>query len=573
MTENAEAERHLTQSMSAALSVALNIAVQMQYLRADKARRAQHESEQRRREVEQQLAAERETAAVSWRRVDDREWVATRPAEVAEAWASARAWESVDPRAAEARAKFDTLLGALYGETHPAVDVARETEDYTALAALLQRAVEITPEQAANPRVYEVVPEHERHAWLERQVWGPEADPDTRVAASAQLADLERGLPVAVLREMDTQTRQAWIELGELDPEERRAWRHAWLQRQVWGPDTAEHRRSESAAALAELESGGPERLEPEAWHAWVAEVRQRNQDRTATPPDTSPPVTTEQTAQRQRDTTVTSPETTPTPAPRGRTAERGENEHERLARTAATVRQVWPQEVAEQVVTREAFGAFAHRLHQLEQRGYAMRDLLGMIPTDHLVGTDRYGQPVRDPAAFAEWHVKQLATSLPEKAAAEAGIEQLERYVAAHTRQQTDGRDRDEGHADIAHARAEHDQAHAEREAADRDRDRASEPDVPAHQRGPLEAAADGHEQRASEHDGAAAGHEAVAEDASSRGAYADGAEPARLAGQSHPRTLNESLKASQRAQSQRQGRTPAHLRRYRLATPERTR
>jgi hypothetical protein len=141
VTENAEAERHLSQTFSAALSVALNIAVQMQHVRAERARHALWESEQQRDETARQLAAERETAAVLWRLVDDPEWIRTRPVEVAEAWASARAWESLDPRAAEARAKFESLFGALYGGDHPVATLVRETGDYAAMATLLPRAV------------------------------------------------------------------------------------------------------------------------------------------------------------------------------------------------------------------------------------------------------------------------------------------------------------------------------------------------------------------------------------------------------------------------------------------------
>jgi hypothetical protein len=109
-----------------------------------------------------------------------------------------------------------------------------------------------------------------------------------------------------------------------------------------------------------------------------------------------------------------------------------GETQQQRLARTAAAVRKAWPEHVAEEVINRDAFGAMAHRLAELEDRGYEMADVLGNIPTDRLVGTDDYNQPVRNPAAFAEWHIKQLVKTLPERAQAEAGITRLENYVAA---------------------------------------------------------------------------------------------------------------------------------------------
>jgi hypothetical protein len=246
------------------------------------------------------------------------------------------------------------------------------------------------------------------------------------------------------------------------------------------------------------------------------------------------------------------------------------------MERTVAAVREVWPAEVAGQIVDRPAFGAFAHRLHQLEQRGYEMRDILGMVRPDELVGTDRRGEPVRDPAAFAEWHLKQLAKSLPEKAATDAGIAQLERYVAEHTRRgPRDGHDNDReaegGTTDTTAAQTDHDLAHVERDVAGQAHDRAEDLEAGPEQREAAAAEAEGHEQYAAELADAAGGHETAAEETYA-GAYDQGAEPAKLAGQSHPRSINEALKAQQRAQAQRQGQAP-RVQRYRGPTQQRFR
>lgn len=574
MTENAEAERHLSQTLSAALSVALNVALQAQQARGNQARRAEADSEEQRHELGRQLAADRETAAVMWRRVDDPHWIRDRPVEVAETWASARAWESVDLRAAEARAKFDTVLDAMYGRENPLIAVARESEDYTALAGLLQRAVEVTPQQAADPRTYEMVPEHERREWLERQLWGPESDPEARIAASSQLRDLEQGLPVTVLREMEPETRQAWIELGELDPSESRAWREAWLERQVWGPDTPGQVRSERTAALEELRSGGVDRWEPDAWHAWVAEVRERDRARgehvdEATQEHAKPGQTVGRGVQREN----TAVERAPQGGDVGESAAARESKEERMARTAATVREVWPEKVAEEVVGRPAFGAFAHRLHQLEGRGYDMRDMLQMVPPDALVGVDRYGKRVRNPAAFAEWHIKQLASSLPEKAAAEAGVAELERYVADQGRY---GRDRslggreESGAADSDQTAVETDRGLAQQERDARDRQLDVAVDAPPSEVAAVGAEAERREQRSESLEAAANTHDAA--ETIRRGAYETGADPARLAGESYPRDINESLKSAQRSQAKRQGQAP-QARRFRTPTEKRTR
>jgi hypothetical protein len=435
MSENAEAERQLSQTLSAAMSVALNIALQAQQHRAERARVALRDGEERGRETEAQRVADRETAAVLWRRIDDGpDWLTEHPDEVAEAWASARAWETLDPRAAEARAKLDFVLDSFYGTGHSLTRVSRESADYQALASLLQRAVVDAPEQP-DTRYYETVPEQEREAWLARQVWGPDTDRDTRIARSAQLDDLQQGLPVSVLREMPEETRAAWLQLTKLDPEERRMWRREWLERQVWGDELPQDVRARRAEELDRLDAGADEPWEPEAWHAFVGETSRQAREHAA---GEEVSLHKERAAggQQTPNRSLAAPDrSTAVEAGEGvsiTAQHEGETQQQRLACAAAAVRKAWPERVAEEVVNRDAFGAMAHRLGELEDRGYEIADVLGNIPTDRLVGTDDYNQPVRNPAAFAEWHIKQLAKSLPERAQAEAGITRLENYVAA---------------------------------------------------------------------------------------------------------------------------------------------
>ncbi|WP_017972431.1 hypothetical protein [Actinopolyspora halophila] len=418
MTESADAERQLSQTMSAALSVALNVAVQAHQRIAEQARKAAFEREEYQRQLGRRLAAERETAAVGWSRVADREWLRTRPDEVAEAWASAAVWEPYDPRAAEARAKLEFAVDAVYGAEHPLVHTARESGDHEALAHLLNRAVETAPEQPV--RYYESVPDDQRREWLQQQVWGPDVDEQTRIARSGELAAVEQGLPVAVLREMDETTRQAWIELGEQTPEEREQWQREWLQRDLWGPE-AQHLTDEELQhrqqLLEHLENGETAPMTGPAWQAWLDTYQQQA------------------TETGQAEQTVAAPErAAAAPSPDGAAAgPRAETEAEQQQRAAEAVRQAWPDQVAEQVTSRDAFAALTHRLVQLEQRGYPMDESLGMVPNQRLVGTDQRGNPVRNPAALGEWHLEQLVNTVPDRGQQTEGLGRLEQYVAAH--------------------------------------------------------------------------------------------------------------------------------------------
>jgi hypothetical protein len=85
-----------------------------------------------------------------------------------------------------------------------------------------------------------------------------------------------------------------------------------------------------------------------------------------------------------------------------------GETEQQRIERIADAVRQAWQPELAETITRNPAFGALAHRLHQLEQRGYTLPDILQRIPQNELLG-----RTVRNPCALAEWYAEGLVDTL----------------------------------------------------------------------------------------------------------------------------------------------------------------
>lgn len=97
-----------------------------------------------------------------------------------------------------------------------------------------------------------------------------------------------------------------------------------------------------------------------------------------------------------------------------------GETEAQRLERTASTVRRVWPADLADRVIEpsaagraagevwNRAFGALAWRLHQLEERGYEMAEVLARLDVGLLSRPE-----TRNPAAFAEYFVEGLMGEL----------------------------------------------------------------------------------------------------------------------------------------------------------------
>jgi hypothetical protein len=433
VTESAEAEARLSQSLSAALSVALSMSLVTAQMMAQKSAQAARANQEMQRQLAKQLAAERETAALLWARLDDATWIRQHPREVMDALASARAWEQVDPRAAEAAAKLDFLIGTYYGHGSPFVTVAREAEDHAALAMLLHRAIDATPDTPGEARHYEMVPEAERAAWLEEQVWGPNSSDDVRIARSAELAAVKQGLPVAVLREMSPETRQAWIAVRETPEEERRRWVEQWLHREIWGPaGGSDARRAERVEQLAELAnrvrmpSHSLAEMGTDVWHAWVQDVRAKVAEVIADP--VAP------TVEAERGPEQPGTERAAEPAPEAAPTDPRETQEQQLDRVRDAVRASWPEDVAAAVVDSPALGAFGHRLHQLEERGYTMGEVLDMVERpERLLGTDWRGEPIRDAAAFAEKvFLERLVEQLPDRETAVEAVEELERYVAA---------------------------------------------------------------------------------------------------------------------------------------------
>ena len=77
-----------------------------------------------------------------------------------------------------------------------------------------------------------------------------------------------------------------------------------------------------------------------------------------------------------------------------------------RLTRTREAIRHAWRPELAERVLASEAFPALAARLHQLEERGATMPEVLGRLSQPSLLGPK-----VRDPAKLAVWMCDNLLT------------------------------------------------------------------------------------------------------------------------------------------------------------------
>lgn len=87
------------------------------------------------------------------------------------------------------------------------------------------------------------------------------------------------------------------------------------------------------------------------------------------------------------------------------------EPEAQRLARTAGIVRQVWNDELGEKVTSSRAFGAFAWRLRQGEESGYAMLDMMRWLERRH--GRRLRASDVRDPAQLGEYFLEKRLSSL----------------------------------------------------------------------------------------------------------------------------------------------------------------
>jgi hypothetical protein len=151
MSEVDEATGAMGRQLASMASAAIGVAKLAQRARAERARHAAQQAEAQQAQAARQLAAERELAATGWARADDAEWMAAEPGQVAQAWASAAAWEPVDGRAAAARQAFEDRLRD-YGADIPTEAAADEAGDFTALAMMLQRGAEHHLDVAAGDR-------------------------------------------------------------------------------------------------------------------------------------------------------------------------------------------------------------------------------------------------------------------------------------------------------------------------------------------------------------------------------------------------------------------------------------
>ena len=90
------------------------------------------------------------------------------------------------------------------------------------------------------------------------------------------------------------------------------------------------------------------------------------------------------------------------------------ETDQQLRARVADAVRATgWDPELTQRVVQADGFGALVWRLHDMEQRGYDLADILARVPEQVLAGRVWHGA-IRDPAAVAHYVVEGLAETLP---------------------------------------------------------------------------------------------------------------------------------------------------------------
>jgi len=138
MAEVDEAHQAIMRKFAVLASLAFSAIELAQRDNGRRAAEALRQSIERQREVARQLAAQRDLAAVQWARVRD-DTLYRDPQALAHAWATAKAWEQLDPRAAAALKEFDKRLQDS-GVVPEVAQYARQTDDYAGLALLLNRA-------------------------------------------------------------------------------------------------------------------------------------------------------------------------------------------------------------------------------------------------------------------------------------------------------------------------------------------------------------------------------------------------------------------------------------------------
>lgn len=149
MSEADEVTSTLSRHLAAMASAAMGVAQLTQQRRAQRARQAQQQSDETQAATAGQLHAERELAAAQWAQAGDSRWAAAQPEHVAQAWASASAWEPFDERAGRARQKFEDMLRGWGADPQVAAEHV-ERGDREALQLMLTRsALENTRAAAA----------------------------------------------------------------------------------------------------------------------------------------------------------------------------------------------------------------------------------------------------------------------------------------------------------------------------------------------------------------------------------------------------------------------------------------
>ncbi|SDN13508.1 Ftsk gamma domain-containing protein [Lentzea albidocapillata subsp. violacea] len=147
MTEIDEAQQAIMRKFAMLASLAFSAADLAQRSAARRAAEALRASAERQREAARQIRAQRDLAAVQWSRARDSSLYKD-PDLLAQAWASAKVWEQLDPRAAAALKEFNRRFEKA-GVDPDAATKARETDDYAAMALLLNRAEERRQQDAA----------------------------------------------------------------------------------------------------------------------------------------------------------------------------------------------------------------------------------------------------------------------------------------------------------------------------------------------------------------------------------------------------------------------------------------
>lgn len=185
MDELSEANQSALKTAATVISAATSAAEVAVALAARRAESAADASAGRHRETVRQIEADRETAAVQWQRADDPQLWQGDPAELAQVWASARAWEGLDPRAAAAAAQFEQRLEQA-GIPLPDQSRARGSDELHALALLLQRAEDTSG--AGN---------HTGHAQHQSQ-WEHSPEPHSTSGAESPVEPAQRHQATAV---------------------------------------------------------------------------------------------------------------------------------------------------------------------------------------------------------------------------------------------------------------------------------------------------------------------------------------------------------------------------------------